>query len=144
MDLLKIIIATLVATSLMTLFSYILSRKLNKQYREPQLLAEIIAQYNLFDSKMQHVGGWVLHYCVGLAFVVAYHFIWENTFLDPTWFCGILFGIVSGIIGIFGWRMIFGIARHIPRIDFRGYFLNLLLAHIVFALGAVAVYALMQ
>ena len=145
MEILKILLATIVATSLMTLFSYIISKKRNKQFREPELLAAIIGQFSFLQNPRHYViAGWAVHYTIGLLFVVVYDQIWRHTSLDATWFCGILFGIASGIVGIFGWRMIFGIAPRIPRTDFKAYFLHLLLAHIVFALGAVAVYAVLR
>ena len=143
MHIFTVLFATIGATSAMTLFSYFVSAKWKKQFREPQLLQMIVGQHPKFtDERKQKIAGWFIHYSIGLMFIIVYDLIWTNTFLDPTWFCGILFGIASGVIGIFGWRTIFGLAPRIPRIDFKAYYLHLMIAHIVFALVAVAVYAL--
>lgn len=145
MRILQIIIATLAATSAMTMFSYLLSEVLKKQFKEPVLLADGLASLNLFaDTKQRQIAAWGLHYTIGLIFIIAYDIIWNNTSIDPTWFCGVLFGIISGIIGILGWKLIFRMLPKIVRISFNAYFLQLFLAHVVFALVAVATYNIIE
>ncbi|HEX8561699.1 MAG TPA: hypothetical protein VF676_01855 [Flavobacterium sp.] len=143
MDIIKILAATVVATSLMTMCSYYFSEKFQELYKEPVLLKKILQRLKVNLSEgWQKAAGWLIHYSIGLLFIIAYNLIWTYTYLDPTWFCGIVFGIISGGIGIAGWMVIFRLPKDAPRIDFRGYYLQLFVVHIVFALAAVAVYKL--
>ncbi|HEX8270582.1 MAG TPA: hypothetical protein VF581_11880 [Flavobacterium sp.] len=143
MDILRILLATLVATSLMTMFSYYLSEKFNALYKEPVLLKKIMEMTKLhFNSSVQTVLGWLIHYLVGLLFVIAYDRLWHTGYVDATWFSGILLGIASGIIGVVGWMFLFSIPNHAPRVKYREYYQQLFFAHIIFALAAVTIYKL--
>src|SRR5690606_16721053 len=106
----KIVIAAILATSLMTIFSYIASEAMRSLYKEPVLLKKIMKLLHLNCSdRCQSVLGWIIHYTIGLGFIVAYDLIWHHTYIDPTWFTAMIFGIISGIVGIIGWKIIFAL-----------------------------------
>lgn len=143
MEILKIILATIAGTSVMTAFSYLASEAFNKLWKEPVLLNLVVAKANVeLTPRRKSIFGWVIHYAIGLAFVLCYKFVWNNFDIDPTWFCGLIFGIISGLIGIFSWFLMFKLPEEKPKIKFKHYYLQLFIAHIFFALTVIAVYKL--
>lgn len=125
-----IVIQCIVATSLMTLFSYVLSMITRKDLREPELLNKIINARKP-DTRL---AGWLIHYMVGLLFIVAY----QHTFAtaDPTFTSYLLAGVLSGVVGIAGWYTVLNLHPHPPNVDRKVFYTQLLPAHVVFALGA--------
>lgn len=141
----KIIVATVVGTSVMTLFSYLISRNQKKNFTEPDVLSEIVAKNNSFLSKKEarHIG-WGAHYGVGLGFTSVYSQIWEHTPIKPSLTSGAMLGAVSGLIGIMGWTQMFHL-HHPTSIHYRKqYYAQLMVAHIVFGMGAAAGYKIMS
>lgn len=144
-EIITIIIATLAGTSVMTAFSYLASESFNKLWKEPVLLNLVASKAKIeFSPRRKSLFGWLVHYLIGLAFVLIYHFIWKTSYADPTWFCGLIFGILSGLIGIFSWFFLFKIPTEKPKIKVKQYYLQLFFAHIFFALTVVAIYKLSE
>ena len=50
--------------------------------------------------------------------------------------------VLSGVIGIISWIIIFKMTDHQPPIDFKGYYIQLFFAHIIFAITATALYSI--
>lgn len=145
MEILKIILATIVATAVMTSFSYYVSERFNKLFKEPILLNIILSALGAeMLPERKNAWGWAIHFMIGLLFVVAYHLIWHFTDIDPTWFTGLIFGIISGLIGIFSWFFLFKLPASPPKINYNQYYLQLLIAHILFALSVITIYKLFQ
>ncbi len=145
MPILKILSGTVIGTSLMTLFSYYISHKLNREFKEPVLLNKMISRSPLAISKKNNPApGWILHYSIGTVFVVGYHFIWRRKKLNPTLKNSTFLGFISGFIGISGWHILFIIHPKPPSIHLKNYYLQLLAAHIVFGWGAAAGYQLIN
>jgi hypothetical protein len=137
----QIIIVSVLATSAMTLFSYIMSASFRELYKEPVLLTFMLTKMNLeVSAQTKKVLAWLLHYFIGLLFVVGYHFLWLYNILYISITTALLLGVVSGIIGIIGWVIMFKIADYQPKIDFKGYYIQLFFAHIIFAIVATAAY----
>jgi len=143
MEILKIILATIVATATMTAFIYYVSKRFHKLFKEPVLLNIILSALGAeMVPERKNAWGWAIHFMIGLLFVVAYHLIWHFTDIDPTWFTGLIFGIISGLIGIFSWFFLFKLPPNPPKIHFKQYYLQLFIAHILFSLSVIAVYRL--
>ncbi len=140
---LQILISSIAATSAMTLFSYAVSASARELYKEPVLLSYILTHLHVeLSPAVKNILAWILHYTIGLGFVTAYHFIWVHEILDVTWSVSILLGAVSGIIGIITWFLLFKIVPQKPDINFRGYYVQLLVAHLIFGCIAYCVYRL--
>ncbi|WP_428229432.1 hypothetical protein [Flavobacterium sp.] len=140
---LQILIASIAATSAMTLFSYAASASFRELYKEPVLLTFMLTKLHIDVSiKTKATLAWLLHYAIGLLFVLGYYLLWVHDILPISFLTAFLLGFVSGIIGIVGWMIMFKMSHHQPDIDFKGYYFQLLLAHIVFGLVATAVYSL--
>lgn len=133
---LQIILGALVGTSLMTAFSFRVSRKKDKQFREPQLINELIsrAQISINPLKTSPLG-WFCHYLTGLIFTIGYYFFWELTTIDPSLLSGIILGAVNGVIGISIWITAFAISSNPPDIHLKDYYGHLMIAHLIFGFG---------
>lgn len=144
MDLIKIVLGAFIGTSIMTIFSYLMSLKLNRQFKEPVLLNMLYARRGARGGSLKAVPGfgWMFHYFIGTTFVILYHFIWKMTAVDPSFLSGSLLGFLSGFIGIAGWSLMFNLHPDPPLIDFRKYYLQLIAAHLIFGLGAAGGYLL--
>ncbi len=142
MEIFKILVAGVVATSLMTIFSYGVSIVRSSQFREPQLLNILINRSRLFNFKLSKTSkvGWGIHYFIGLIFILIYDIIWKNTQLQPTLTPGIIFGFITGIIGVIGWKIMLSLHNNPPNIKWIEYYLQLIVAHVIFWMGAVWVY----
>lgn len=139
--LIQITIVSAAATSIMTLFSYIMSAQFRELYKEPVLLTLILVKTKLQTSiQTKQVLAWLLHYLIGFAFVLSFHLLWVNGFVDLSIINGFLLGSIIGTIGIIGWVFIFKIADYKPKIDFKGYYLQLFFAHVLFALTTIIAY----
>ena len=140
MDFIRIILATLLGTTLMTIFSYLISNLFNKLYKEPILLNYLLHYLgiNMRDSA-KRISGWVIHYIIGFVFVIGYDLLWQYK-IQFSWLSGIIFGMISGIIGIISWMLMFKVPDDKPKIDYKGYYIQLFFAHIIFAIGVVIIY----
>lgn len=144
MEIVLILLAAIAATSLMTAFSYLVSEAFRELYKEPLLLQYLMTRFHFgITGIWKVIAGWTVHYLIGLIFVVIFHLLWQWGLYEITWLTGLMYGIVIGIIGIGGWVVMFILSNYKPRIDFKGYYLQLFIAHLVFAMTTVFIYKIM-
>ena len=145
MDIVKILLATLTGTTLMTAFSYLVSEAYNKLFKEPVLLQIMLRLLHVeANDNTRLVLGWLIHYIIGLFFVLGYEVAWNHFDIEITWISALIFGAISGILGIIGWIIIFSLPSKKPRVHFAEYYLQLFFAHLIFALGAWIIYEIYQ
>ncbi|MDB5014588.1 MAG: hypothetical protein JWQ25_2790 [Daejeonella sp.] len=133
----KILIPTVVATSAMTLFSYLLSESANRNFREPKLLGEIIKRNTPVKSfRDSYILGWVAHYLAGMAFITVYDRIWTKSSQKPNINSGALLGGISGIIGVLVWKFTLHVIPQPPLLPRLKFYTQLLPAHLVFGIFA--------
>ena len=138
MNLLRIILAGAIGTTFMTLYSYGVANKEQRQYREPELLNKLVDRTPVILPKTtkKHFTGWLMHYAVGYAFSVVYDYIWRRTPVSPTVKNSLIMGAISGIIGILGWKACFSVHPNPPKTNYKGFYMQLMVAHIIFGLFA--------
>jgi len=137
----KILISAFVGTSAMTLFSYLVSASEHKNFREPQVLAELIKRLPKNGSKDKaQIAGWCLHYTVGVSFVTLYNELWKQKIIKPSLTSGAVMGAVSGLVGISGWKGMFELHPNPPSKNLKQYFGHLMLAHVVFGVFSALTY----
>ena len=139
----KIVIAGIIGTTFMTLYSYGKAKKENQQYVEPVLLNELIDNSSTLpdlNNERSHPAGWGLHYGAGILFVIAYWLIWRKALERPSLPRIIIIGSVSGVTGIMVWKTLFAHHENPPGNNRYGYYRQLFTAHIVFALSAMVSY----
>ncbi len=136
---LEILAAALAATTAMTLFSYFVSASFRKLYEEPLLLEYVLTRFSIkLETQEKAAVAWSIHYLIGLAFVWMYCCVAPNY----SWANALIFGSVIGIAGIVGWKIIFRLSGKPLQTDAGGYYLQLFIAHLIFAFTAIATYRL--
>lgn len=143
----KIIIAGIVGTTFMTLYSYVKGRKENQEYVEPVLINKLINNSeNLpyIHHENTNITGYVLHYATGIGFMALYYLLWKKVLYKPTLPKILLVGTVSGMAGIMAWKLFFMQHNRPPQNYRYGYYRQLLMAHIVFTLFAIPTYKLLD
>lgn len=136
-------ISSIIATSVMTIFSYVVSSSFRELYKEPILLSYCLSSFHIsISNRVKRILGWLIHYTIGFIFVIGYHIIWNHRIMEIGWLSALILGAVSGIIGILSWLVIFKISKYEPNIDFKGYYLQLFFAHVLFGLAALPIYKL--
>lgn len=136
---LEIFAAALAATTAMTLFSYFVSASFRKLYEEPLLLQYVMTRFSIqLETQEKAAAAWVIHYLIGLLFVWVYCCVARSY----SWTNALVFGSVIGIVGIAGWKIMFRLSGKPPQTDAGGYYLQLFIAHLVFAFTTIATYRL--
>lgn len=132
-------------TTVMTLFSYGLGRIVKDNFNEPEHLTTLINRLPLpVSSKMSRVIGWSLHYTVGLLFTIVYTELWENQKLHPDVKNTVALGGLSGALAVAVWKSTLKLHPLPPWINYRRYYMQLVPAHVIFALGTMATYKLVK
>jgi hypothetical protein len=139
----EVILSGIAGTSLMTLFSYLVSETNKENFREPELLGKLLHRALQTETKENsHFAGWNLHYLVGVMFAFAYSRIWEKTTIKPSVKSGSILGLVSGILGMTIWKICFTIHPNPPKINFKKYYGHLLITHVIFGVFTAIAYKL--
>ena len=129
-----ILLTGTVATSIMTSFSYLLSGKEKKNYREPELLASLLEKgWPDLQRKQGLPAGWATHYALGIIWAIAHELILEKTPLKPGPPSALLLGAFGGLTGIIIWGMLFKSNPQPPKIDYRSFYRQLVLAQLIFS-----------
>lgn len=133
----NLIAAAAAGTTMMTLFSYLVSLAADKNFSEPEHLGTLMHQLVPGSSKKAtQLGGWATHYAVGLLFVVAYRELWKTGKIKKTMANGIILGALSGAFAVLIWKATMKAHPAPPGIDFTNYYIQLVPAHIVFGVCA--------
>jgi len=94
-------------------------------------------------GKWHKIGGWIAHYLIGFAMVITYEALWRYAHIKFGFISGIIFGIVSGVIGIMCWRAIYLTAIH-KDVSRRSYYIQLFFGHIIFACAVVVAFKIFK
>ena len=121
----------LIATSGMTLFSWILARIYKEKFLETVLLNQLIFPRQK-EKKKHHWAGIGIHYAVGYFFSYMYSLLWARTPVSSHLVTGSILGAFNGIAGISGWHTVLVVHPDPPRIRPVKYYMQLLAAHVVF------------
>lgn len=128
-----VVIFSIISTLVMTAFSYICGYVSGNQFREPELLNQLVATSSIpVNPHKKGLTGWFIHLVLGFFFglilKLVYNYLdWNNLFLFI-----ISFGAAAGILGILGWHIMFNLNPNPPDTDLKNFYLQLIVAHIVF------------
>lgn len=141
----NLIVSATAGTTMMTLFSYLVSLAANKNFSEPEHLGTLMHRLMPGSSqKANKLAGWGAHYAVGLLFVLAYQELWKTGKIKKTIANGIILGALSGALAVLVWKATMKAHPAPPWIDFTNYYIQLVPAHIVFAVCATLTSRLMD
>ncbi|MDP1813656.1 MAG: hypothetical protein Q8K92_04345 [Leadbetterella sp.] len=119
----KTLISAIAGTSAMTLFSYLTSESKNKNFREPEVLGQLINRLPQSVSKEKsQIAGWGAHYATGLAFELVLNEIWKRKLVKPTVTSGALLGATSGLVGVMVWKGTFEAHPNPPAKNLKPFF----------------------
>jgi hypothetical protein len=130
----NVLLAAACGTAAMTLFSYLVSRKKNKDFREPRLLGKMVYRAVPEIKKPQSkVTGWILHCATGLTFTIIYTYLLKDTKLKANVPDGVVLGLINGVVAVGIWKATFSLHPDPPQIQFDDFYKHLVLAHVVFS-----------
>ncbi|WP_157278262.1 hypothetical protein [Olivibacter sitiensis] len=130
------IFSGIIGTSMMTLFSYYVSRSRNKNFKEPKLLAKIVNSI-IKQEQVARASGWAMHYAMGILLAAAFNAYWRKAHIKPGLGQMLIAGISSGAFGVGMWKLIFTIHPKPPKTPYGHYYRHLMLAHLAFSAGLV-------
>ncbi len=136
--------AGIVATSVMTAFSYAMSKMEGENFKEPALLSLFVKRVTPVQNAFINVSGWPVHYTLGCVWAGVYTSWIERLQKEGAWKQAILFGCFSGAVGVAVWKLIFQHHPRPPIIAYRKFYRQLFLAHILFALTLSKTYPLLK
>ena len=135
------IISGAVAVIAMTFFSALYNYFTKDEFREPNLLSQIFKKlFQRTSAQKTFISGWIAHFLIGYIFLGLYELAWWYFDIPKSVDIAILFGTVSGFLGIIGWYFMFKAVRYTYYFNYAHYYFHLVLAHIVFSVVAVFVY----
>lgn len=124
-------------TTAMTLFSYLVSLTARENFSEPEHLGTMMHRLVPGSSKQaSQAAGWGAHYAVGMLFVLAYQELWKTGKIKKSIKNGIILGALSGAFALLVWKTTMKSHPAPPWIDFTKFYMQLVPAHIVFAVCA--------
>jgi hypothetical protein len=131
------VLSATAGTTMMTLFSYLVSMAADKNFSEPEHLGTMIHRFMPGNSKRAtQLAGWGAHYAVGWLFVWVYRELWKTGKIKKTVANGFILGALSGALAVLVWKATLKAHPAPPWIDFTNYYIQLVPAHIVFAVCA--------
>jgi hypothetical protein len=82
-------------------------------------------------NQTHFITGYILHYLAGLIFSICYKFFWDRRKRKPGYMNSLIGGFINGIFGVGIWHTLFK-AIHRPWLGLKKYYLQLIIAHIIF------------
>jgi hypothetical protein len=131
----KSLLSALVGTSVLTAFSYLVSGRGKKNFREPELLGLFLKRLRPGVSRgTAEISGWLLHYTLGCGWGKFYHHL-EKGAGKPESNFPLFFGCGSGLVAIGSWHAVFVRHPSPPDIDLKAFYLQLFFGHVLFSLA---------
>lgn len=131
------------ATFVMTGFSYMLARIRDDNFRQPELLNTLLFERKkLVYSKRHNLAGWTIHFLIGVGMISLLNALWYFDIVSPSYFNAMVIGIGAGALGVLGWHLIFRSSAIDPPVVLKHFYLQLVVAHIIFTITGLALYKL--
>jgi hypothetical protein len=140
-----VLTAGITGTTFMTLFSYLVSVADGENFSEPERLGQLVDRLLPKLSREQSQAlGWLGHCGVGLVFSLVYVELWRRRWPKSSIKNNLIVGGISGIIAVAIWKTTFKLHPLPPALSFNKYYLQLIPAHVVFAVFAGIGYQLLK
>ena len=134
----QIFLTAFISTSLMTAFSYLIASKQKKKFEEPEILGQLVHRLAPEIKKQNAmISGWLMHYSVGVAFVIIYELMFKKYNLKRNFITRFYIGVLSGVLSIAVWHAILKLHPNPPSLDLKKFYTVLMAAHIVFGITAI-------
>jgi hypothetical protein len=141
----KTVVTGFVGTNFMTASSALMSALMGENFREPEHLETMISRLAPHLSKhAKKIAAWGAHYAMAFVFAATYIELWETGKIKHSIKNGVILGAVSGVLGFLIWKGTFRAHPLPPWMNYDHYYLQLIPAHIVFAVFATITYKLIR
>lgn len=141
MSTLQIIIYGVIATAVMTLFTEVTFRAINRPYHVVRILANMLRFQHVtpvLNKPQPHmIVAIVLHYFIGVLFALGYL---PLVSWFPDWSAtthALVYGVLIAFIAIGGWSLFFDLHPGPPQVNLRQYLITIGIGHLFLA-GALA------
>jgi hypothetical protein len=141
----KTLLTGIMGTNFMTLFSYLVTKLTEEEFTEPEHLSTMI--HRLLPGtpkKMNHMVGWTAHYGVGILYAAVFVELWEARKIKHTVKNAIIVGALGGALAVLIWKTTFKLHPLPPWINYGKYYIQLVPAHVVFAIFATITYRIIK
>jgi hypothetical protein len=136
---LAIVLSGVAGTLAMTLFTELVSAIFKKPFHVVQILSRMLRRRDnpelLAGKYVSYSIAMIVHYTIGILFSYAFNFFLKQGLLQLTLWNALLFGILAGLIGVLGWRIVLAIHPNPPKIIPSQYLLVIWVGHLIFAIG---------
>lgn len=140
-----VLTAGITGTTFMTLFSYLVSVAEEENFSEPERLGQLADRLLPKLSKEQcQALGWLGHYGVGLLFALVYVELWRRRWPRSSIKTNLIVGGISGLMAVAIWKTTFKMHPFPPALNYNKYYIQLVPAHVVFAVFAGIGYQLLK
>ncbi len=130
----NVLLGAVAGTAAMTLFSYFLSDKKDKEFKEPELLGKMVNRaFPSVDKMPAQIAGWMMHGSMGFLFAYVYKELLVNLQFNRDLPDDIFIGVINGLVGVLIWKLVFSIHPDPPKIQFSKFYQHLILAHIIYS-----------
>lgn len=144
MDWPGIIVAGLVGTAIITMLMYYVGPVMGMPRMD---IAQLLGSMVLPQGSSALALGMMVHFVMGVVFVVVYAAVWNATGIDVTWWSGLILGAVHTAVAFAGMGMIMPMHREVkvgslasPLAGGAKGMMGMLMGHLVFGLVVALVY----
>ena len=129
----KILLPAFAATSVMTAFSYLIAELEKKNFSESELLAKIEKKQLHLSKQLALPAGWATHYTVGIVMTLLFEIYKKYFNAKPVFYHTIIYGTFAGLLAITAWKLLFTMRPQRSYNFYKKFFMQLFVAHLVFA-----------
>jgi hypothetical protein len=145
---LKIIIAGIVGTAVMTAVMYLIAYVTKDRFKVVKVLGTMLTfqttrDKGLSDSPSAIAVGIIAHYLVGIGFTFIYEWLWSERILTPDFLNAAWMGFINGIVGALVWKIFITIHPNPPTLPLKSYLVAITAGHVFFAFGILASFLVM-
>jgi hypothetical protein len=135
---LRTVLSAATGVVFMTLFSALIARFSKHEFAEHKVLAKLLNRHGI-DDDISYWMGWKGHLLASLGFAYINKLLLEKRLIEPNLKSGAGVGIMEGLLGIMIWKAAFMLHPNPPKINLTKFFVQLVFAHIVYAMVGVSV-----
>ena len=133
----KIILPAITATSVMTMFSYLVAHLEKKNFSESELLGKIEKKQLSLPKQLELPAGWTTHYAVGIIMTLMFELYKKNFHTKSTFQQTIIFGTFGGLLGMSAWKLLFKMLPQRSYKFYKRFYSQLFVVHLIFAAAVI-------
>ena len=134
MEIFAIFFSSILGTAIMTGFSHVVESLTDNKFNEAHLLNGLISNLKSVNSSIgdNHYLGWIIHFAIGIGMAAILYCYYFYIVDDISLWTGLFLGFILGIIGVAGWSLMISYHDNPPKIEWKHFFIQLVVAHMIF------------